>query len=125
VIEIVDDGVPVRCHGLCAYDRYTNGDGNTDDDDTDDDEQYLLLAHALPPSDPPMRSVFRITPENCFDSRKGARSMPSRRGETIAKILEKIDQLAVCLRAVLKILQSTENITLLLIRFLSQDDKAT
>jgi hypothetical protein len=73
VIEIVDERVTVGCHSLCAHNRYSDGDGNSDDDDTDDDEQYLLLAHMLPPSISPMRLVFRITPEVSLRQQEGGK----------------------------------------------------
>ncbi len=50
--------------------------------------------------------------------------MPSIQSEAIAKILEKTNQQTVYLRAVLKILQSMENITLSQIQFSFQDNKA-
>lgn len=51
--------------------------------------------------------------------------MPSAEGKAIAKILEKMGHLAACEQAVLKLLQSVENITLSQNRLSFQDNEAT
>ena len=51
--------------------------------------------------------------------------MPSTRSKSVVKILEKTNLQTACLRAVLKILQSMEDITLSQIQPSFQDNKAT